>query len=151
MGANLGELTVPAWIWMPWVIPGYIRLFSGASKAGGKPYGYIFDRVPAGWKRKGITCNHGRELAYVFGNLDPKSESWNMPLPGLGVVDPDITEDDNRVSETMMTMWTNFARTGNPSIQGVVDWPAWDEEKDRYLYITEKPEVRSGFSKIGQK
>jgi para-nitrobenzyl esterase len=47
-----------------------------------------------------------------------------------------------------MQMWTNFARTGNPSIKGVVDWPAWDEAKDQYLYIAESPEVRSGFSKV---
>ena len=63
----------------------------------------------------------------------------------------ELTEADNKISEMMMTMWTNFAKTGNPSLKGVIDWPAWDEEKDQYLYIAEKPEVRSGFSKVGQK
>ncbi|UCG54692.1 MAG: carboxylesterase family protein, partial [Dehalococcoidia bacterium] len=98
MGANLGELTVPNFVWMPWVIPGYVRLFSGANNIGGKVYGYIFDHVPMGWKRKGITCNHGRELTYVFGDLNPKSGLWNIPFPDLGVIDPDLTEADNRVS-----------------------------------------------------
>ena len=51
----------------------------------------------------------------------------------------------------MMKLWVTFARTGNPSTKGLVDWPVWDEAKDQYLYITEKPEVRSGFSKVGQK
>jgi para-nitrobenzyl esterase len=151
MGANLGELTVPAWIWMPWAIPGYIRLFSGANSVGGEAYGYVFDRVPMGWRTKGITCNHGRELTYVFGDMDSKSELWNTPFPGLGVIDPELTDADRTVSELVMTMWTNFAKTGNPNIEGVVDWPAWDEETDQYLCITERPEVRSGFSKIGQK
>ena len=44
-----------------------------------------------------------------------------------------------------------FARTVVPGIKRVMDWPAWDEADDQYLYITEKPEVRSGFSKVGQK
>jgi hypothetical protein len=60
--ANLGEVTVPNWIWMPWVIPGYVRLFTGAARVGGTAYGYIFDHVPNGWKRQGATCNHGRDL-----------------------------------------------------------------------------------------
>ena len=51
----------------------------------------------------------------------------------------------------MMKMWTNFAKMGNPSIDGVIDWPAWDKAKDQYSYITEKPEVRAGFSKVAQK
>jgi para-nitrobenzyl esterase len=54
------------------------------------------------------------------------------------------------VSDVMMKMWTNFARTGDPGVDGF-DWPAWDQAQDRYLYITGKPEVRSGFSKVGQK
>jgi para-nitrobenzyl esterase len=62
-----------------------------------------------------------------------------------------IASADRRVSEAMMNMWTNFARTGNPSIPGVVNWPTWDEAMDQYLYVTEKPEVRMGFSKVAQK
>jgi len=151
MGANLGEVTVPGFIWMPWVIPGYVRLFSGARRNGGKVYAYIFDQVPMGWKSQGVTCNHGRELAYVFGDLDPKSESWRMPMPGVGATDPGLTEADARVSQLVMKMWTNFAGTGDPSVQGAVDWPVWDEANDRYLYIADKPEVKSGFSRVGQK
>jgi para-nitrobenzyl esterase len=151
MGANLGEVTVPGFIWMPWVIPGYVRLFSGARRNGGRAYAYIFDQVPMGWKSQGVACNHGRELAYVFGDLDPKSESWRMPLPGVGTTDPGLTEADARVSESMMKMWTNFARKGDPTVDGIGDWPTWDEASDRYLYITDKPEVKSGFSRVGQK
>ena len=151
LGATLGEVTVPGWIWMPWVIPGYVRLFKGASSAGGRAYAYIFDHVPAGWKRLGAVCSHGRDLTYPFGDLDRTSPYWMMPPPGITERDPGFTDADRSVSETMMTMWTNFARTGDPCIPGVLDWPAWDEVTDRYLYITEKPQVRSGFSNVGQK
>ena len=72
-------------------------------------------------------------------------------MAGAKSDDPGLSDADRSVSDLMIKMWTNFAKTGNPSIPGVVDWPAWDEAKDQYLYITEKPEVRSGFSKVAQK
>ena len=59
-----------------------------------------------------------------------------------------IDDSDRKVSELMMDLWTNFAQKGNPSLEGVVEWPVWDENTDQYLYITELPEVRSRFSKI---
>jgi para-nitrobenzyl esterase len=63
---------------------------------------------------------------------------------------PVITDADRNVSEAMMQMWTSFARTGNPSVKGLIDWPAYDKVTDKYLYIVEPPEVRSGFSRVAQ-
>jgi para-nitrobenzyl esterase len=51
----------------------------------------------------------------------------------------------------MMQIWTNFAKTGDPSIKGVVDWPAYKETTDQYLHIAETLEVKPGFSRIAQK
>jgi carboxylesterase type B len=48
----------------------------------------------------------------------------------------------------MMTMWARFARTGNPNVKGLVNWPAYEAASDQYLYITEALEVKTGFSKI---
>ena len=48
----------------------------------------------------------------------------------------------------MINMWANFARTGDTCIDGMIEWPAWEERSDQYLYITEAPQVREGFSKI---
>ena len=76
MGANLGELTGPGVILMTHVIPAYVNLFAGANKVGGKAYGYIFDHVPAGWKKDGAVSSHGMDLPYVFGDLDSKSAIW---------------------------------------------------------------------------
>ena len=50
-----------------------------------------------------------------------------------------------------MKIWTNFAKTGNSNIKGLVDWPAYKEDTDQYLYITESLEVKSGFAEITQK
>jgi len=51
----------------------------------------------------------------------------------------------------MMQMWTEFARTGDPSVKGLVTWPAYDMATDQYLFITETLQVKSGYSKILQK
>ena len=70
---------------------------------------------------------------------------------GAKSANPGFTDADKRVSEMTMKIWTNFAKTGNPSLKGVVEWPEWDETRDQYLFIAEKPEVKTGFSKVGQK
>jgi para-nitrobenzyl esterase len=43
-----------------------------------------------------------------------------------------------------MTLWAQFARTGNPSVEGLISWPAYTEENDRYLDIGASLEVRKG-------
>ena len=47
-------------------------------------------------------------------------------------------------------MWAQFARTGNPNVEGLVTWPAYDSETDQYLYLGESLKVKLGFSKIAQ-
>ena len=139
------------------LVAAYTNRCAGANRVGGKGYIYAFDHVPAGWKKDGVFSAHAMEIPYVFGRWDDSGSSWAAYVLGyarrVGAKsdDPGTTDVDRSISEMMMKMWTNFARTGNPSIPGVVDWPAWDEAKDQYLYITESPEVRSGFSKIAQK
>jgi para-nitrobenzyl esterase len=156
MGSNLGELTGPGMIVVPQWIQGYVSFFKGANKIGGKTFAYIFDRVPAGWKNEGSVCTHAMQLPYLFGDMNWKGVIWGVLFwiaksAGAKNNDPGLDNLDNETSKIVMQLWTNFAKTGNPSIPGIIDWPAWDEEKDQYLYITEKPEVRSGFSKVGQK
>ncbi|OGN90414.1 MAG: hypothetical protein A2158_05590 [Chloroflexi bacterium RBG_13_46_14] len=146
VGYNSGEVAG----WPPGSIPASVDLLSAGNKAGVKTYAYIFDHVPAGWQRDGVPSHHTFEIPYIFGEW----KDWNRHVDfwpilynfarntGAKSDDPGFTNADNRVSELMMKMWTNFAKTGNPSIEGVVDWPSWDEDKDQYLYITESPEVK---------
>ncbi|NWR72265.1 SASB hydrolase, partial [Centropus unirufus] len=44
------------------------------------------------------------------------------------------TEDENKLSRTVMRYWTNFARNGNPNEEGLVHWPQYDRD-ERYLEI----------------
>jgi len=150
--ANLGEVTGPGVLVFPFLIPGYVDMLSSVSQVGQKGYAAIFDHVPAGWKREGCISTHAMELGYVFGDWAGKTEHWLLLFmlasqSGAKSEDPGVTDVDRKVSEAMMAMWTQFARTGNPSVKGLIDWPAYDSS-DQYLYIAEPLEVKSEFSKV---
>jgi para-nitrobenzyl esterase len=152
---NLGELTGPGVLVVPEMILGYLNMLNGTNKAGQMGYASIFDQVPSKWKEEGCVSFHALELGYVFGDLNNISGFWtNVSFLALSSgaknPEPGLTDIDRKIANNMMAMWTQFARTGNPSVDGLVNWPAYDSETDQYLYIGESLEVRSGFSKIAQ-
>jgi len=152
MGGNLGEITGPGMMLMPETIPYYVELFLGASQVNIKSYAYIFDQVPSKWRQEGCVSIHAMETIYMFGNVDEPRE-WELlyflaSQSGAKSKDPGVTDVDRKVSEEMMSMWTQFARTGGPNVKGLITWPAYEAVTDQYLYIADPLEVKSGFSKI---
>lgn len=156
--ANLGELIGPSWSsrTRPSVsrIPGYVTLLSGMMKTKAKGYACIFDQMPANWRQEGGISAHALEMHYMFGALDDM-EGWDVLFflyAGGGAKSPFpvITDADRKVSEAMMQMWAQFAKTGNPSVKGLIDWPAYDPSTDKYLYIVEPLQVKSGYSNVDQ-
>ena len=154
VGANLGELG-PGVISMPQIIPAYIDMLSGNNKVNVNGYAYIFDQIPAGWKAEGGVSTHAIELLYVFGDYD-NSTPYSWPLIydletfyGITSTDPGLTPVDKKVSEEVMAIWAQFAKKGDPSIEGLIEWPAWEAATNRYLYIADQLEVKSGFSSVG--
>ena len=153
--ANLGELTGPGFIIMPQMIQGYVNLLSGAGKAGVKAYAGIFDQVPGNWRQEGCVSAHAMELHFVFGQTDymPSWETLHILYAKAGAKSPlpVITDAERKVSEAMMQIWTQFARTGNPSVKDLIYWPPWTKDTDKYLYIADPIVVKLGYSKIQQK
>ena len=47
-----------------------------------------------------------------------------------------------------MAIWTQFAKTGNPSVAGLVDWPAYTPANDRFVELGAAPAVRTGLSSV---
>ena len=85
---------------------------------------------------------HGFEVRYHFGDLDGH---WNAP-PDMPA-DPGLDGNDEVVAEIAMEMWVNFASNGDPSVPGLVTWPAFKAmpDQDKYVTIDVKPEIHSGF------
>ncbi len=86
---------------------------------GGQPvFRYLFERVipvPPDSKApaKAIGARHAGEIEYVFGQLDTVPKVVWEPT-------------DRKLSDLMMTYWSNFARTGDPNGPGVPAWPRYE-------------------------
>jgi para-nitrobenzyl esterase len=155
VSANLGELTGPGPLVMPWIIPAYVDMMQSVNKHGHSGYACVFDRVPAGWKKEGCVSVHSIELPYVFGDWDDSTGWWTSvgklaQQSGAKTMNPGLTDVDRRVSEAMMELWASFAKTGIPQAKGVTNWPAHSVDTDRYLYVAGTLEVKSGFSLVAQ-
>jgi para-nitrobenzyl esterase len=150
--ANLGELTGPGMLVMPWIIPAYSSMLSSEGKAGAQVFACIFDQVPAGWRQEGCVSAHALELPYVFGAVETKQEWINLyhiaHPAGAKSSSPKISDADIKVSEMMMKLWAQFARTGDPNIKGLIEWPVWEQSSDKYLYVKDTLQVKSGYSKV---
>jgi para-nitrobenzyl esterase len=135
-------------------------------------YVYKFSRVPAGWSAMGLASAHGGELPYLFNfpmghvsnyslNLVLLPDGTKPPigdLNGNGVTGTagDAADvyasmqwgaDDVSTVDTLMTLWANFARTGNPSTTGLA-WPAYTVANDTFVEVgpTATPAVRTGLA-----
>ncbi len=93
------------------------------AKNGGKAYMYYWT-VPSSIPHR-KAC-HAVELAYVFGNLEETIYTGERA--------------DERISDAVMQMWTNFARTGNPSTDEI-KWKQYDENERASLVISERPHI----------
>jgi para-nitrobenzyl esterase len=155
VSANLGELVGPGMLVMPQIIPAYVNMLKAVTNKGFTGYACIFDQVPDNWKKEGCNAVHSIELPYVFGDWDNSTGWWKSvsmiaQSSGAKTVNPDLNKYDRTISEAMMKLWSSFAATGKPKAAGVPNWPEYSEKSEEYLYIGEKLELKSGFSKVAQ-
>ncbi|HKU43752.1 MAG TPA: carboxylesterase family protein [Polyangiales bacterium] len=119
-----------------------------------KAYVYNFNHLPAGWRDPGCYAFHGLELAYVFGHMEGVNGATMIYLGERAGCsprkDPQVSDEDRMVAKNTMTIWKQFAKTGNPSVEGLVDWPAYTAENDAYLAIGAKLEAKTGVATSGK-
>lgn len=95
------------------------------SQGGAKTFLYWFDHRSSvnSWP-EWMGAMHGYEIEFVFG----------MPLnASLG-----YTKNEVNMTKKFMKHWANFARTGNPSIDGA-PWPIFTPEKREYVTLNYNP------------
>lgn len=108
--------------WQTW---SWARLQCKTGKA--PVYYYYFDHhpeYPADSPMADAGSPHGMDVAFVFMNLNQES-----------------TERDVALAEIMAGYWTNFAKNGDPNGEGLPEWPAFDPENGRVMYLCPEPYV----------
>jgi len=121
---------------LAWKERGVDRLANYMTQAGNPSvYAYRFDwdEEPSQWGfdlSVALGAAHALEIAFVFGDFD-------SGMGRLGNIYPNDA-GQRALSDSMMSYWTHFARTGNPATgtQGrEVDWLAWGTEGQRMLIL----------------
>ena len=139
-------------------IPAYMDIFKGNIKAGAESFACVFGLVPNGWRKLGGTTGHGNELPYVFGFLDLPwawgemriGSAFGEKRPDGVTVNAGVTNEDIQDADEVMTIWTQFMKTGNPSVKDLMDWPVWNSGGDKYADIGYPLQVKSGYSQLGK-
>ena len=90
-----------------------VRFVTRQNEAQGQPaYIYNFGRIPPS-KNQTLSAFHAAEIPFVFDSQEKI----------LG-----FTKSDEKLTETMKSYWTNFAKTGNPNGAGLSHWPSYQGE-----------------------
>lgn len=95
-----------------------VEMANAHSNGGGQSYMYYFGKKSDAndW----IGAAHASELSYVFYNLNHKAVA-------TGTVDPTLAKQ-------MVTMWTNFARSGDPSIPELA-WTPYTQQNGATMVV----------------
>ena len=110
------------------------KVFAGdMGKVNSKVYFYHFTRVAPGSPEVGAF--HALDIGYELGNMEPLLET---PEP-----DKYFNQTDMALSNTMMTYWTNFAKTGDPNGAGLTAWPVYNGDTGQYMEFGDRTQVKS--------
>lgn len=103
---------------MPLIFYVMMRLLAKKQKGHANIYSYYFCRQLPG-DDKGAW--HSSDLWYTYGALD---KCWRP-----------FTEEDRLLSDTMMSYFSNFMKTGNPNGDNLAKWTSYEENKKAFMHF----------------
>lgn len=85
-------------------------------------YLYYWDHVPPGRPESAaFGAFHSSELVYAQNNL----RAWNLPWQPV----------DRHLAAAMSSYWVNFAKTGNPNVAGLLEWPHFTPQHEESMHF----------------
>jgi para-nitrobenzyl esterase len=113
-------------------VSGTRRLASTLSSVGkGNVFLYHFSRVPPSVLLKELGAFHSAEIPYIFGH----PEAWSPRKRAADI--------DKALSDTMLSAWVRFAKTGDPNGGTLPAWPAYDPKSDACMEFGDVVAVRT--------
>ena len=107
-----------------WFLRGGTQMLRGMAGVSSPAYQYVFTRKNSSYPERG--AYHSAEMYYVFNTLHPSATE----------------SDDPRLAAAMIRYWVQFARTGDPNVKGLPEWPEYETDAARYLELGE--EIKPG-------
>jgi para-nitrobenzyl esterase len=98
---------------------GAYSLARAMTRAGQKAYVYLFSFVDTG-NRVQLGAFHGEELMFLS---DSFPNDWKRGL------------DETTLGELMRASWTQFAKTGDPNVPGLLHWPAYEATLEQVIEL----------------
>jgi para-nitrobenzyl esterase len=86
---------------------------------------------------------HSLILPFVFGNHN-YGKSWDMEDSASVREAADPTHEYLRVGDQVQAIWTQFARTGNPALAALGDWPPYTPETRKTMLIGRQTHLTDG-------
>ena len=111
-----------------WFLLNTRNMLAGMAKASSKAWQYHFSRRAP--QAPMLGAFHGMEIGYAFGNLEA-----------------DASPVDQALSDAMTRYWVQFATTGDPNVEGLPPWPAYEPETDRHLELGDDIKTGAGYRK----
>ena len=112
-----------------WFVRGARGMLAGMDKVSSSAFQYHFTRKST--VAAALGAHHGLEIGYAFDNLNPMQQQ----------------ETDKELASAMIQYWVQFATTGDPNVDGLPEWPAYETATDRHLELGDEIKAGSKYRK----
>ena len=120
-----------------WFLRATRTMLDGMDAVSSPAYQYHFTRASPAMPTWG--AHHAAELGYVFNTLEVGFGMFAGLTGGEDPVQP--TPTDRTLASAMIRYWSEFARTGNPNVEGLPEWPAYEQDSRAYLELGDSIQV----------
>ncbi|MGB7345833.1 MAG: carboxylesterase family protein [Pirellulaceae bacterium] len=109
-----------------WFVGPTRRYLRSMQRQGNDTWMYHFTRTSPAWPWLGAA--HAAEIGYVFNTLE----------------DDQLKDGDKKIADAMIRYWIQFAKTGDPNVAGIQNWPKYKIDSDEHLVIDKVMAVDRG-------